>query len=98
VAPPQWSLLPSSDFASLRTALAVGLFAGAGAGAGAAAAAPAQSKDWSGQVTLWLGASVTGDFTPFDGAPTLSFARSLSEVLEDADGAFFVTGLACRGA
>jgi hypothetical protein len=41
------------------------------------------------------GASVTGDFNTFDGAPTLSFARSLSEVLEDADGAFFVTGVAC---
>jgi hypothetical protein len=56
------------------------------------------AKDWSGQVTLYgWGAGVTGDFTPFTGAPTLSFDKSLSEVLEDLDAAFFVTGLARRG-
>jgi hypothetical protein len=56
------------------------------------------AQDWSGQVTLYgWGAGVTGDFTPFTGAPTLSFDKSLSEVLEDLDAAFFVTGLARRG-
>lgn len=68
--------------------------------AGAVALTPAgsEAQDWSGQVTLYgWGAGVTGDFTPFTGAPTLSFDKSLSEVLEDLDGAFFVTGLARRG-
>lgn len=68
--------------------------------AGAAILAPiaATAQDWSGQVTLYgWGAGVTGDFTPFTGAPTLSFEKSFSEVLEDLDGAFFVTGLARRG-
>lgn len=68
--------------------------------AAALVAAPAATKaqDWAGQVTLYgWGAGVTGDFTPFTGAPTLSFDKSLSEVLEDLDAAFFVTGLARRG-
>lgn len=64
----------------------------------ALAPASAAAQDWSGQVTLYgWGAGVTGDFTPFTGAPTLSFDKSLSEVLEDLDAAFFVTGLARRG-
>lgn len=63
-----------------------------------ALAAPATAQDWSGQVTLYgWGAGVGGDFTPFTGAPTLSFDKSLSEVLEDLDAAFFATGLARRG-
>jgi hypothetical protein len=67
-------------------------------GLAAAVAAPAQAQDWSGQVTLYgWGAGVTGDFTPFTGAPTLSFDKSLSEILEDLDGAFFATGFARRG-
>ncbi|WP_333712941.1 hypothetical protein [Yoonia sp.] len=68
------------------------------AGSAAVMATPSMAEDWSGQVTLYgWGAGVTGDFTPFSGAPTLSFDKSLSEVLEDLDGAFFVTGLARRG-
>lgn len=68
------------------------------AGAPIIAPVPATAQDWSGQVTLYgWGAGVTGDFTPFTGAPTLSFDKSLSEVLEDLDGAFFVNGLARRG-
>ncbi len=64
----------------------------------AAVPGAAQAEDWSGQVTLYgWGAGVTGDFTPFAGGPTLSFEKSLSEVLEDLDGALFVTGLARRG-
>jgi len=58
----------------------------------------ATAQDWSGQVTLYgWGAGVTGDFTPFTGEPTLSFDKSLSDVLEDLDAAFFATGLARRG-
>lgn len=61
-------------------------------------AGAAQAQDWSGQVTLYgWGAGVGGDFTPFAGAPTLSFDKSLSDVLEDLDGAFFATALARRG-
>lgn len=61
-------------------------------------AGPVAAQDWSGQVTLYgWGAGVGGDFTPFTGAPTLSFDKSLSEVLEDLDAAFFATGLARRG-
>lgn len=64
----------------------------------AALAAPARAQDWTGQVTLYgWGAGVTGDFRPFAGGPDLSFSRSLSEVLDDLDRAFFATGLARRG-
>lgn len=56
------------------------------------------AQDWSGQATAYgWGSGVKGDFTPFSGAPTLSFDKSLSEILEDLDGAFFATGLARRG-
>src|SRR6056297_3655461 len=62
------------------------------------APAASQAQDWTGQVTLYgWGAGVGGDFTPFTGAPTLSFDKSLSEVLEYLDAAVFVTGLARRG-
>lgn len=58
----------------------------------------ASAQDWSTQVTLYgWGSGVKGDFTPLSGAPTLSFDKSLSEILEDLDGAFFITGLALRG-
>ncbi len=68
------------------------------AGALAAAPAGAEAQDWTGQVTLYgWGAGVGGDLTPFTGAPTLSFDKSLSEVLHDLDAAFFMTGLARRG-
>lgn len=83
-----------TTFDTLRTLTGAALFAGVAA----LSAAPAQAQDWRGQVTLYgWGAGVTGDFTPFTGAPTLSFEKSLSEVLEDLDGAFFATALARRG-
>lgn len=66
----------------------------------AAALAPvsAIAEEWTGQATLYgWGAGVTGDFTPFSGADTISFDQSFSEILEDLDGAFFATGLARRG-
>ena len=57
--------------------------------------APAMAQDWSGQITPYVwGAGLGGDVTPFAGAPTLSFDKSLSEVLEDTDGAFFLSGFA----
>lgn len=63
-----------------------------------AAPAAAQAEEWTGQVTLYgWGAGVAGDFTPFSGAPTLSFDASLSEILEDLDAAFFATAFARRG-
>lgn len=56
------------------------------------------AEAWTGQVTAYgWGSGVKGDFTPVTGAPTLSFDKSLSELLEDLDGAFFMTGLARRG-
>lgn len=83
-----------NTFDTLRTLVQAILFGGMAA----VVAAPAQAQDWRGQVTLYgWGAGVTGDFTPFTGAPTLSFEKSLSEVLDDLDGAFFVTALARRG-
>ena len=85
------SILPAGALRHLPLAAAVGAIA-------LAASGPAPAQDWSGQVTLYgWGAGVSGDFTPFTGAPSLSFDKSLSEVLEDLDGAFFMTGLARRG-
>lgn len=64
-----------------------------------ATAAQAQAGDtWRKQVTLYgWGARIGGDFTPFTGGPVLSFDKSLSEVLEDLDAVFLVTGLAING-
>lgn len=54
--------------------------------------------DWVWQVTPYVWATgVSGDITPFAGAPTASFDSSFSEVLEDLDGAFFLSGYARRG-
>lgn len=68
--------------------------------AGVVALAPLASnaQDAAAQITLYgWGSGVKGDFTPLTGAPTLSFDKSLSEILEDLDGAFFATGLVRRG-
>ncbi len=70
----------------------------AGAVLSGGALAPASAQEWSRQVTLYgWGAGVSGDLTPFTGAPTLSFDKSFSDVLKDLNGAFFATGLARRG-
>jgi len=76
-----------------RAAASVFLMVGLGT------SAQAQFKAaWRGQVTVYgWGAGIGGEFTPFTGSPTLSFDKSLSEVLEDLDAAFFVTGLAVSG-
>lgn len=53
--------------------------------------------DWVWQVTPYVWASgVGGDITPFTGAPTIEVDSSFSEVLEDLDAAFFLTGYARR--
>lgn len=65
----------------------------------ATAALPAVAQDdaWRGQITPYVwGAGLGGDVTPFTGAPTLRVDKSLSEVLEDTDGAFFLSGYARR--
>jgi hypothetical protein len=80
-------------FARLRGLFGAALIAGS---IGLSPAA-AEAQEWSGQITLYgWGAGVTGDVTPVPGT-TLSFDKSLSEVLEDLDGAFFINGLARRG-
>lgn len=57
----------------------------------------AQEQAWRGQVSPYVwGAGLAGDITPFKGAPTFSVSKSMSEVLEDTDGAFFLSGYARR--
>lgn len=69
----------------------------AGAALVLSAGAPAMAQDWSGQITPYVwAAGVGGDITPFAGAPTLSIDSSVSEVLKDTDGAFFLSGFARR--
>lgn len=56
-----------------------------------------ETGEWSWQVTPYVWATgVSGDITPFTGAPTVSFETSFSEILENLDAAFFVTGYARR--
>ncbi|MDQ7260876.1 hypothetical protein NM680_03560 [Paracoccus sp. PS-1] len=58
---------------------------------------PATAQDWAGQLTPYVWATgLGGDLTPRAGAPTLSFDKSFSDVLEDLDGAFFLSGYARR--
>ncbi|RWR34451.1 hypothetical protein D2T29_02585 [Sinirhodobacter populi] len=63
-----------------------------------ATALPAAAQDgWTGQITPYAWASgLGGKLTPFGGAPTLSLDKSFSEVMEDLDGAFFLSGYARR--
>ncbi|MFE3838654.1 hypothetical protein [Pseudogemmobacter sonorensis] len=57
--------------------------------------AAAQDSGWQGQITPYVWASgLGGDITPFTGGPTVSFDKSFSDVLEDLDGAFFLSGYA----
>ncbi|HEX4854041.1 hypothetical protein [Arenimonas sp.] len=71
--------------------------------AAAIAAAPvaaqedAGSREWTGQVTPYVwGSGLGGTLTPFAGAPTVRIDKSFSEVLEDSDGAFFLSAFARR--
>lgn len=59
--------------------------------------AAAQDGGWQGQMTPYVwGAGLGGDVTPFTGAPTVEVDKSLSDVLDDLDGAFFLSGYARR--
>lgn len=59
------------------------------------AGTPAVAEEWRAQITPYVWASgLGGDIAPFAGAPTLSFDKSFSEVLEDLDTAFFLSGYA----
>ncbi len=61
-------------------------------------AAPAAAQDWNVQITPYAwGTGVGGNVRPVPGGPTLSFDQGLSEVLEDLDAAFFLTGYARSG-
>lgn len=56
-----------------------------------------ESSAWTAQVTPYVwGSGIDGNATPFTGAPTITFERSFSELLEDLDGAFFLSGFARR--
>jgi len=55
------------------------------------------TEGWSGQVTPYVwGAGLGGDVRPLAGGPTLEVRESVFEVLDDLEGAFFLTGLAIR--
>lgn len=55
----------------------------------------ASAQEWSGQLTSYVwGSGLGGKLTPFTGAPSLSFNKSFSDVIEDLDGAFFMSGYA----
>lgn len=63
-----------------------------------ALAQSAAEEGWVSQITPYLWApGLGGDVRPFAGAPTLSFSKSISDVLEDSDGAFFLSAYARRG-
>jgi len=76
----------------------VGNAAGVALAAGIIALASAtNAQDWSAQVTPYVWATgVSGDITPFTGAPTIAFDSSFSEILNDLDAAFFISGYARR--
>lgn len=89
--------------AIIRRGLARGRAAGVLAGMLACllpATMPALAQDppdWTGQVTPYLwGVALSGDITPFTGAPTVNVDKSFSDVLEDSDGAFFLSAYARR--
>lgn len=63
----------------------------------ASAPAVAEAGEWTGQVTPYVwGSGLGGDITPFTGAPTVRIDKSFSDVLEDSDGAFFISAFARR--
>lgn len=52
-------------------------------------------ESWRFQLTpyVWM-AGLAGDVRPLENAPTVSTSRSFSSILDDLDGAFFMTGTA----
>ncbi|MFO7649150.1 hypothetical protein [Halomonas sp. 3H] len=75
--------------------LALGLAALWLATPGLASQAHAETDGWRFQLTpyAWM-AGLSGDVRPLAGAPTVSTSRSFGEVLDDLEGAFFLTGSA----
>ncbi|MGE4430178.1 MAG: hypothetical protein AB7E05_05470 [Sphingobium sp.] len=62
-----------------------------------APAAAQEEPEWSGQVTAYVWATgVGGSITPFGGAPTVETDKSFSDLLEDLDAAFFLSGYVRR--
>lgn len=67
--------------------------AGAGLLCGALAG-PVAAEEFHAQITPYAwGTGIGGSITPIAGGPSLRFREGLSDVLEDLDGAFFVSGL-----
>ncbi|RDC74818.1 hypothetical protein DLJ49_02205 [Rhodovulum sp. 12E13] len=65
---------------------------------GVPAVAPAQPADRAAQITPYVWATgIGGSIRPVARGPELEFDSSFSEVLEDLDGAFFVSGLVRQG-
>lgn len=61
------------------------------------AAAQDSEPEWSGQVTPYVwAAGIGGSITPFAGGPTVEIDKSFSDLLEDLDIAFFVSGFVRR--
>ncbi|MBE0489527.1 MAG: hypothetical protein IBX53_10645 [Halomonas sp.] len=79
----------------LPLVLALGLAALGLATPGLAFQAHAGEEGWRFQLTpyAWM-AGLSGDVRPLAGAPTVSTSRSFGEVLDDLEGAFFLTGSA----
>ncbi len=58
----------------------------------------ASAQDWNVQITPYLwGTGVGGSVTPVRGGPTLDFEEGLSDILDDLDSAFFLSGYARYG-
>ena len=56
-----------------------------------------QDSEWAVQLTPYVwGTALSGEVRPLAGGPKLEFEESFSDVLENLDGAFFLTGLARR--
>lgn len=81
-----------SVFANISLCSAVLVFSG---GAGAQETA---SEGWRFQATpyIWM-AGLEGDIKPFRGAPTAQVEKSFSDILENLDSAFFLSGTARQG-
>lgn len=67
------------------------------AGSCVPALAQDDERQWSGQVTPYVWATgAGGSITPFAGGPTAEIDKSFSELLEDLDVAFFISGYVRR--
>lgn len=91
----------SRGFGAKPAAWLMALIGACGAGAAVAQDIPETGGDasarWVGQVTPYVwAAGMGGRLTPFTGAPTFQVSKSFGDVLEDSDGAFFLTAYARR--